>query len=68
MNGYDIYGFELDSPKKPTALNIFGMILQTMFAVVLYVVAVDLMFLLTTWLGGFMFEISAENTVVPLHS
>lgn len=49
-------------------MNIFGMILQTVFAVVLYVVAIDMMCLLTTWLGGFMFEISESNTVIPLHS
>ena len=68
MNGCDMYRIEPDAPKKPTAMNIFGMILQTVFAVVLYVVAVDMMCLLTTWLGGFMFEISESNTVIPLHS
>ena len=50
MNGYDMYRIEPDAPKKPTAMNIFGMILQTVFAVVLYVVAIDMMCLLTTWL------------------
>lgn len=68
MNGYDMYRIEMYAPKKPTAMNIIGMILQTLFAAILYVVAVDVMCLLTTWLGGFMFEISAENTVIPLHS
>lgn len=68
MNGYDMYRIEPDAPKKSTAMNIFGMILQTLFAVVLYVVAVDMMCLLTTWLGGFMFEIDEGNTVIPLHS
>lgn len=65
MNGYDMYRIEPDAPKKPTAMNIFGMILQTVFAVVLYVVAIDMMCLLTTCLGGFMFEISESNTVIP---
>lgn len=68
MNGYDMYRIEPDIPKKPTVMNIVGMILQTLFAVVLYVVAVDMMCLLTTWLGGFMFEIGEGNTVIPLHS
>ena len=68
MNAYNTCRIELDVPKKPTAVNIFGMILQTLFAVVLYVVAVDMMCLLTTWLGGFMFEIGEGNTVIPLHS
>lgn len=68
MNGYDTYRIEPDALKKPTTVNIFGMILQTLFAVVLYVVAVDMMCLLTTWLGGFMFEIGEGNTVIPLHS
>lgn len=68
MNRYNTYMIELDASKKPTAVNIFGMVLQTIFAVVLYVVAVDMMCLLTTWLGGFMFEISESNTVIPLHS
>lgn len=68
MNGYDTYRIEPDAPKKPTTVNIFGMILQTIFAVVLYVVAVDMMCLLTMWLGGFMFEIGEGNTVIPLHS
>lgn len=36
MNGCDMYRIEPDAPKKPTAMNIFGMILQTVFAVVLY--------------------------------
>ena len=67
MNGYDMYRIEPDIPKKPTVMNIVGMILQTLFAVVLYVVAVDMMCLLT-WLGGFMFEIGEGNTVIPLHS
>lgn len=68
MNAYDMYRIEPDAPKKPTVMNIFSMILQTLFAVVLYVVAVDVMCLLTTWLGGFMFEIGEGNTVIPLHS
>ena len=68
MNGYDMYRIEMDAPKKPTAMNIFSMILQTLLAVVLYVAAVDVMCLLTTWLGGFMFEIGEGNTVIPLHS
>lgn len=68
MNGYDVYRIEPDAPKKPTAMNIFSMMLQTLFAVVLYVVAVDMMCLLTMWLGGFMFEIGEGNTVIPLHS
>ena len=68
MNGYDMYRIEPDIPKKPTVMNVVGMILQTLFAVVLYVVAVDMMCLLTTWLGGFMFEIGEGNTVIPLHS
>lgn len=34
MNGCDMYRIEPDAPKKPTAMNIFGMILQTVFAVV----------------------------------
>ena len=68
MNGYDMCRIEQVAPKKPTAMNIFSMILQTLFAVVLYVAAVDVMCLLTTWLGGFMFEIGEGNTVIPLHS
>lgn len=68
MNGYDMYRIEQDAPKKPTAMNIFSLILQTLFAVVLYVIAVDLMCLLMTWLGGFMLEIGEGNTVIPLHS
>lgn len=68
MNGYDTYRIEPYAPKKLTAMNIFGLILQTLFAAVLYVVAVDMMCLLTTWLGGFMFEIGEGNTVIPLHS
>ena len=68
MNAYSTYRIEPDAPKKPTAMDIFGMILQTLFAVVLYVVAIDMMCLLTTWLGGFMFEIGEGNTVIPLHS
>lgn len=68
MNGYDMYRIEPDAPKKPTVMNIFSMILQTLFAVILYVAAVDAMCLLTTWLGGFMFEIGEGNTVIPLHS
>lgn len=68
MSGYNTYRIEPDALKKPTTVNIFGMILQTLFAVVLYVVAVDMMCLLTTWLGGFMFEIGEGNTVIPLHS
>lgn len=68
MNGYDMHRIEPDAPKKPTAMNILSMILQTLYAAVLYVVAVDMMCLLTTWLGGVMFEISESNTVIPLHS
>lgn len=68
MNRCNTYMIEPNAPKKPTAVNIFGMVLQTIFAVVLYVVAVDMMCLLTTWLGGFMFEIGEGNTVIPLHS
>lgn len=68
MNGYHMYRIEPDAPKKPTAMNILGMLLQTLFAVILYVVAVDLMCMLTTWLGGFMFEIGEGNTVISLHS
>ena len=68
MNRCNTYMIEPNAPKKPTAVNIFGMVLQTIFAVVLYVVTVDMMCLLTTWLGGFMFEIGEGNTVIPLHS
>ena len=42
MNGYDMYRIEPDAPKKPTAMNILSMILQTLFEAVLYVVAVDM--------------------------
>lgn len=68
MNGYEMYKIEPDAPKKPTVMNILGIILQTLFAVILYVVAVDLMCMLATWLSGFMFEIGEGNTVIPLHS
>lgn len=43
MNRCNTYMIEPNAPKKPTAVNIFGMVLQTIFAVVLYVVAVDMM-------------------------
>lgn len=33
MNVYDTYRIEPDALKKPTTVNIFGMILQTLFAV-----------------------------------